>query len=93
MLLIHNMLQITDLENNELFTQASSEELATVLGGITGVDLANIQDGIGNYSNSVRLFSLDGNKLFTIDLSRLTINLVAVLPSGLPKVLSWTNWI
>ncbi|ALF55989.1 hypothetical protein ACX27_29130 [Nostoc piscinale CENA21] len=87
------MLQITDLENNELFIQASSEELATVLGGITGVDLANIQDGIGNYSNSVRLFSLDGNKLFTIDLSRLTINLVAILPSGLPEVLSWTNGI
>ncbi|MDZ8235575.1 MAG: hypothetical protein RMZ69_00090 [Nostoc sp. ChiQUE01a] len=85
------MLQIIDLENNELFTQVSSEVSATVLGGITGVDLANIQDGINNFSNSLSLFSLDGNKLFTVDFSRLTINLVIMLPTGTPQVLSFTN--
>ncbi|WP_414572517.1 hypothetical protein [Nostoc sp. CCY 9925] len=85
------MLQIIDLENNELFTQVSFEVSATVLGGITGVDLANIQDGINNFSNSLSLFSLDGNKLFTVDFSRLTINLVIMLPTGTPQVLSFTN--
>ncbi|MDZ8027492.1 MAG: hypothetical protein RMX97_22750 [Nostoc sp. DedQUE11] len=85
------MLQIIDLENNELFTQVSSEVSATVLGGITGVELANIQDGINNFSNSLSLFSLDGNKLFTVDFSRLTINLVIMLPTGTPQVLSFTN--
>ncbi|MFN6470424.1 MAG: hypothetical protein RMY36_012220 [Nostoc sp. SerVER01] len=85
------MLQIIDLENHELFTPVSSEVSATVLGGIAGVDLANIQDGINNFSNSLSLFSLDGNKLFTVDFSRLTINLVIMLPTGTPQVLSFTN--
>ncbi|MBU7584513.1 MAG: hypothetical protein KAF91_16635 [Nostoc sp. TH1S01] len=87
------MLQIIDLENNDLFTQVSSEESASVLGGITGVNLANIQDGIGNTSNSFSLFSIDGNKLFTVDLSRLTLNFVFILPSGLSRIISWTNGI
>lgn len=85
------MLQIIDLENNELFAQVSWEGSATVLGGITGVDLANIQDGINNVSNSLSLFSLDGNKLFTVDFSRLTINFVIMLPIGTPQVFSLTN--
>ncbi|MBD2615186.1 MAG: hypothetical protein RMY62_022905 [Nostoc sp. ZfuVER08] len=85
------MLQILDLENNEMFAQISSEKSTTVLGGIVGVDLANIQDGINNVSNSLSLFSLDGNKLFTIDFSRLTINFVIMLPIGTPEVVSLTN--
>lgn len=87
------MLEIIDLETKELLTQVSSIESAAVLGGITGVNLANIQDGIGNTSTSFRLFSLDGNKLFTLDLSRLTLNFVFVLPSGLSRIISWTNGI
>ncbi|MBW4643877.1 MAG: hypothetical protein KME23_12955 [Goleter apudmare HA4340-LM2] len=85
------MLQITNLEINELFSEISNEESTTVLGGITAVNLANLQDGIGNFSTDMSLFSMDGNKLFTIDMSRLTINLVMVLPSGIPEVLSLTN--
>jgi hypothetical protein len=85
------MLQILDLENNELFAQISFDKSTTVLGGIVGVDLANIQDGINNVSNSLSLFSLDGNKLFTIDFSRLTINFVIMLPIGTPEVVSLTN--
>ncbi|WP_414563890.1 MULTISPECIES: hypothetical protein [unclassified Anabaena] len=85
------MLQIIDIENQELFIPVSSEESATLIGGITGVNLANIQDGINNISNRISLFSIDGNKLFTIDLSRLTINMVYVLPIGAPQVFRWTN--
>ncbi len=85
------MLQILDLENNELFTQVSSEESATVLGGVTDVNLANIQDGISNFSSKLSLISMDSNKLFTIDFSRLTINLIMILPTGTPELLTLTN--
>ncbi|BAY73816.1 hypothetical protein NIES25_02240 [Nostoc linckia NIES-25] len=85
------MLQILDLENNELFAQVSFDGSATVLGGVIGVDLANIQDGINNISNSFSLFSIDGNKLFTVDFSRLTVNFVIMLPIGAPQVLTLTN--
>jgi hypothetical protein len=85
------MLQILDLENNELYIQISFEESTILLGGITGVNLANVQDGINNVSNRISLFSMDSNKLFTIDLSRLTINMVYVLPIGAPQVFRWTN--
>lgn len=61
----------------------------TVLGGATIVDLTNIQDGINTISNSLSMLSVSGNKLFTIDFSRTTINLVIVLPQSEPTVLSW----
>ncbi|MCG6135023.1 MAG: hypothetical protein MET45_10220 [Nostoc sp. LLA-1] len=85
------MLQIIDLENNELCIHVSFEESTILLGGIAGVNLANVQDGINNVSNRISLFSMDSNKLFTIDLSRLTINMVYVLPIGAPQVFRWTN--
>lgn len=85
------MLQIIDIENNEPLIQIPAEESAILLGGIAGVNLANVQDGINNISNRISLFSMDGNKLFTIDLSRLTINMVYVLPIGAPQVFRWTN--
>jgi hypothetical protein len=85
------MLQITDIENNESLIQIPAEKSAILLGGIAGVNLANVQDGINNISNRISLFSMDSNKLFTIDLSRLTINMVYVLPIGAPQVFRWTN--
>jgi hypothetical protein len=87
------MLQIIDLKNNDIFTPISSQESATLLGGITGINLANLQDGMGNLSTEMSWLSMDNNKLFTLDMSRLTINLVMVMPSGIPEILSWTNGI
>jgi hypothetical protein len=85
---------ISDLLSTDIRTFLQNlplDQAENILGSDTVVDLSNIQDGINTVSSKFALFSMDSNKLFTIDLSRLTINMVFMFPVGEPQLLSLIN--
>lgn len=80
---------LPSIEVRTFFHNLLPAQAETISGGATVVDLSNIQDGINTTSNSLSMLSVSSNKLFTFDLSRITINLVMVWPEGEPSIFSW----
>ncbi|RCJ30954.1 hypothetical protein A6770_20750 [Nostoc minutum NIES-26] len=66
------------LKINKLFYDLTSVEMATAVGG-SNLTLNNIQGGINNKSDKSSVNSIDGNKLFTIDFSGLTLNFIFLI--------------
>ncbi|MFN6570915.1 hypothetical protein [Dendronalium sp. ChiSLP03b] len=63
---------------NKLFHDLTPIEMATASGG-SDLTLTNIQDGVNNKSEKSSLYSIEGNKLFTIDFSGLTMNFIFLI--------------
>lgn len=78
------------LDVSYFFDEMLPAQAATIVGGDTIVDLSTIHDGVNNVSNTFpSLVTVDNNKLFTIDLSRLTINLVITVSEEKSLLFSW----
>ncbi|MBH8574023.1 hypothetical protein I8752_13515 [Nostocaceae cyanobacterium CENA369] len=66
------------IDASRLFNDLTLLEMSTTVGG-SEVTLNNIQGGVNNKSDKSSLNSMDGNKIFTIDLSGLTMNFIFLI--------------
>jgi hypothetical protein len=70
--------ELRSIDVSRLFNDLTLLEMATAVGG-SEVTLNNIQGGVNNKSDKSSLNSMDGNKIFTIDLSGLTMNFIFLI--------------
>jgi hypothetical protein len=85
-----NSSNLHPLGRSDFFQEMLPAQAETVVGGNTIVDLSTIHDGVNNLSNRFPSFvTVDNNKLFTFDFSRLTINWVIMFPDDKSLVFSW----
>lgn len=71
---------ISDLypvDANTCLQDLTSVEMDTIVGG-ADPSLANIMDIVNQFSKAYTLFTLGNNKIFSFDLSGLTINFISL---------------